>query len=201
MEAVKDYRLRRWALLLILILGAGGTLAQAASTTDPVLAHGAADGSAPAWAVAVDTPAGWTRDCCTYARAIGVAAVLYQGEWTGKPQRVMVLNVWPRKLPTLAAEVQADRQRYRQRDPAGKAGSFPLRNPHMPCVATLYQGSDRVDDVVVFCEPDAASGVRLSWSMAMDADDTTRRALLDHFMQVAVNSRYLRYLSAPAHGA
>ena len=157
---------------------------------DDVLARGARDGKAPAWAIAVDSPPGWTRDCCTYARAIGVNAVLYQGQWSGKPQRVMVLNVWPRQLPGVAAEVQADRKRYLDLDPAGKTGSFAVRHPGMACEASVYQGSDHVDDVLVFCDPGRASGIRLSWSMAFDHGDPARRALLDAFMQVVMASRY-----------
>jgi len=78
--------------------------------------------------------AGWNKDCCTYAKAIGVNLVLYQGEWTGKPERVMVLNVWPAKLPTLAAEVDEDRQHYLQSDTHGKAEAFAVTNPrdHLP---------------------------------------------------------------------
>ena len=178
---------------LLLVLCAFAALAQAAGGDDDVLARGARDGNAPAWAIAVATPAGWTRDCCTYARAIGVDAVLYQGEWSGKPQRVMVLNVWPRKLPTLAAEVQADRKRYLQHDPAGKTSAFAVRQPAMPCEASVYQGSDRIDDVLVFCDPGKASGVRLSWSMTMNDNDPQRRALLDDFMQVVVATRYAPY--------
>ena len=41
----------------------------------------------------------------------------------------------------------------------------------MPCEASVYQGSDHVDDVLVFCDPGQASGVRLSWSMTFDAAD------------------------------
>ncbi len=159
---------------------------------DDVLARGARDGNAPAWAIAVASPPGWTRDCCTYAQAIGVNAVLYQGQWSGKPQRVMVLNVWPRTLPSLAAEVQADRKRYLELDPAGKASSFSVRHPGMPCEASVYEGSDHVDDVLVFCDPGQASGIRYSWSMAFDAGDPTRRALLDDFMRVVMASHYQR---------
>lgn len=184
---------------LALVLCAFATLAQAAGKDDDVLARGARDGNAPAWAISVATPAGWTRDCCTYARAIGVNAVLYQGEWSGKPQRVMVLNVWPRQLPTLAGEVQADRKRYLQHDPAGKVSGFAVWHPTMPCEASVYQGSDRIDDVLVFCDPGAASGVRLSWSMAFDDADPSRRALLDDFMRVVVASRWAKD-AAPAHG-
>jgi hypothetical protein len=186
--------------LLALVLGAFVAPARAAAAPDRVLARGARDGQAPAWAVAVDTPPGWTRDCCTYARAIGVDAVLYQGEWSGKPQRVMVLNVWPRKLATLAAEVQADRTRYLQRDPAAKVTSFPVSHRAMPCTATVYQGTDRLDDVVVFCEPEPASGIRLSWSMSFDDGDPARRALLDDFMRVVEASRYVRGAAVPAQG-
>lgn len=182
---------RRVALLLALCaLVAPGWASEAPA--DGVLAHGARDGNVPAWAIAVDTPAGWTRDCCTYARAIGVDAVLYKGEWSGKPQRVMVLNVWPRKLSTLAAEVQADRKHYLQLDPAAKTGSFPVHHPAMPCEASVYQGTDHIDDVVVFCDPGKASGIRLSWSMTFDDGDASRRPLLDAFMRVVVASRYRR---------
>jgi hypothetical protein len=187
---------------LALVLCAFATLAQAADRGDDVLARGARDGNAPAWAISVATPAGWTRDCCTYARAIGVNAVLYQGEWSGKPQRVMVLNVWPRKLATLADEVQAGRKRYLQHDPAGKTATFAVRHRAMPCEASVYQGSDHIDDVLVFCDPGAASGVRLSWSMTIDANDATRRALLDDFMQVVVATRWTKDAKAPpAHGS
>ena len=85
-----------------------------------MLASGKADGDVPAWTIDAAPPAGWTADCCTYARAIGVDAVLYQGEWTGKPNRVMVLNVWPAKLASLDDELQADAKRYHQLDPAGQ---------------------------------------------------------------------------------
>jgi hypothetical protein len=176
-------------------------LAHAAAPADNVLAHGARDGDAPAWAIAVTTPAGWTRDCCIYAHAIGVDAVLYQGEWSGKPQRVMVLNVSPRKLPTLAAEVQADRKRYLQHDPSGKVSGFVVRQRNMPCEASVYQGSDHVDDVVAFCDPGQLSGIRLSWSMAFDDADPSRRALLDDFMQVVVATRWMQDVAAlPVHG-
>jgi hypothetical protein len=188
-------------VLWVLALCGVVALAQAATSTDSVLARGVRDGAVPAWSISVATPSGWTRDCCTYARAIGVDAVLYQGEWSGKPQRVMVLNVSPRKLPTLAAEVQADRKRYLQHDPSGKVSDVVVRNPTMPCEASVYQGSDRVNDVVVFCDPGLASGVRLSWSMAFDAADPSRRALLDDFMRVVVATHYAPDAGAsPSHG-
>lgn len=180
------------------VLLAGALALPASATGNDVLAHGVRDGNAPAWAVAVASPPGWTRDCCLYARAIGVDAVLYQGEWTGKPERVMVLNVWPRKLATLDAELAADRKRYLQRDPAGKATAITVHNAAMPCQGVVYAGSDHIDDVVVFCDPGAASGVRLSWSMSFASGDATKRALLDDFMRVARGSRYERYVAPKA---
>nr|WP_225562751.1 hypothetical protein [Rhodanobacter sp. DHG33] len=164
-----------------------------------MLAHGARDGDAPAWAIAVASPPGWTRDCCMYAKAIGVDAVLYQGEWTGKPERVMVLNTWSRKLATLADEVAADRKQYLQRDARGKATDLRIDNPHMPCAGVLYQGGDRIDDVVVFCDPGQASGIRLSWSMSFADGDAAQKALLEAFMQVATNARYERYVEPKKH--
>jgi hypothetical protein len=68
----------------------------------------------------------------------------------------------------------------------------------MPCEATVYQGSDHVDDVVVFCDPGMDSGVRLSWSMTFDDADPMRRSLLDDFMQVVVASRYQRDVASSA---
>lgn len=176
-------------------------LAYASNGAESVLAHGAADGDQPAWAITVDSPPGWTRDCCTYAKAIGVNAVLYRGAWSGNPQRVMVLNVWPRKLPTLTAEIQADRKHYLQADPAAKVTAIAIRHPYMPCQATLYQGTDHVDDIVVFCEPAKASGIRWSWSMTLDEGDTSRRPLLDAFMHVVMTSRYASGATPPVHDA
>jgi hypothetical protein len=98
--------------------------------------------------------------------------------------------VTARKLPTLTAEVQADRKRYLQHDPTGKVSDVVVRNPTMPCEASVYQGSDHVDDVVVFCDPGQASGIRLSWSMAFDNADPSRRSLLDDFMHVVVATHY-----------
>ena len=188
---------RTWMMLALLFFA--GTAA-AATPADDTLARGARDGAAPAWSITAATPAGWTRDCCMYARAIGVDAVLYQGEWSGKPQRVMVLNVWPQKLPTMAAEIEADHKRYLQLDPAGKVSSFAVRHRTMSCEATVYQGSDHIDDVLVFCDPGKASGIRLSWSMTVNDNDPQRRALLGDFMQVVVASRYHRDHEAHAAG-
>lgn len=183
------WRSRAWLAFALASL-APLAMAVAAAGERPVAAHGARDGAIPAWTIATLAPDGWTADCCTYAAAIGVNFVLYQGEWTGKPQRVMVLNVWPAKLPSLQAEVQADRKRYRERDPAGKIDDLVLRHRGMACSGTVYGGSDQIDDVVVFCDPGAASGIRLSWSLSFNADDGGKRALLDAFMRVVVASRY-----------
>lgn len=195
---------RAWLLLVLCAFGVSAwagdaPIAAAGPGANPgnVLAHGARDGKVPAWAIAVDTPAGWTRDCCTYARAIGVDAVLYRGEWTGNPQRVMVLNVWPSKLPTLQAELDADRKHYLQRDPTAKTRSFPVPHAAMPCQATVYEGSDHVDDVVAFCDPGKASGVRLSWSMSFNDGDPQQRALLGDFMRVVVASHSQHYVAPP----
>ena len=83
----------------------------------------------------------------------------------------MVLNVWPAKLATLDAERKADRARYLQLDPAGKVSDIPAIAAPMPCAANVYEGSDHIDDVVVFCDPGKASGIRLSWSMTLAAND------------------------------
>lgn len=180
--------MRRSWLLAGLLCCAGSLLA--ASPDPAAQAHGPADGTAPAWTIATTAPAGWTKDCCTYASAIGVNYVLYQGVWTGKPERVMVLNVWPSKLPTLDAELQDDRVHYLQRDPNGKVDTFAVDNRHMSCRGVLYTGTDHVDDVIVFCDPGKAAGIRYSWSMAIAADDPQRQSLLDKFKQVAERSSY-----------
>ena len=183
----------RW-LLASLLFGAGTIMAaQPADTT--VEAHGPADGAVPAWSITTTAPTGWTRDCCTYASAIGVNFVLYQGEWTGKPDRVMVLNVWPSKLDSLDAELQDDRKHYLQTDPAGKSNPFPVHNAHMPCSGVLYSGTDHIDDVVVFCDPGKVAGVRYSWSMTIAATDPARQSLLDAFRRVVEQSSYAKYVA------
>jgi hypothetical protein len=181
-EAVRSILLA--ALLLL--------AAAQAHAGEPIVASGAHDGAAPAWTITGKAPDGWTADCCTYARAIGVAAVVYRGEWTGEPQRVMVLNVWPARLPTLEAELAADRTRYHQRDPAGRNTTVAIAQPHMRCLANVYEGSDHIDDMVVFCDPGKASGVRLSWSMTLAANEPQRRPLLDALLHVVAGTDYRR---------
>lgn len=189
-------------VLLALLLGATAAQATspgtaAAASASMVSASGAPDGRAPGWTIRSTAPSGWTADCCTYARAIGVDFVLYQGDWTGEPNRVMVLNVWPRELPSLAAEQQADTKHFLARDPAARVGSFPVRHRSMACLANVFQGTDHVDDVVVFCDPGKASGIRLSWSVSFADRDPRRAALLDAFMQVVIATRYQRGAGAP----
>jgi hypothetical protein len=190
----------RWlgALLVVLLTvpptqatNAGGSIADKTVTV-----HGQPDGKIPGWGIATILPAGWTADCCQYAKAIGVDEVLYKGDWTGEPDRVMVLNVWPAVLPTLTAEWQADRTHYLKRDPLAKVAAFALGHPLMPCHALLYQGTDHIDDVVVFCDPGKASGVRLSWSMSVRADDTQRAQVLALFRRVVEKSAWMKFQEA-----
>ncbi|AND69907.1 hypothetical protein ATSB10_24530 [Dyella thiooxydans] len=185
--------MRRWWLVLAVAL----LLAGPALAGEPVVASGQADGATAAWTLMARTPDGWTADCCTYARAIGVDAVVYRGEWSGEPQRVMVLNAWPAKLPSLDAELAADRSGYLHRDPTGRALSLPIAHPSMHCAANVYEGSDRVDDMVVFCDPGKASGIRFSWSMTLAADDGQRRALLDELLAVVRSTVYRRGATQP----
>ncbi|MEI7035572.1 hypothetical protein [Fulvimonas yonginensis] len=181
------------ALLLATAVGAGAAEAPPGEVT----VQGGPDGGVPGWVLHARAPSGWTADCCAYARAIGVNLVMYQGEWSGEPDRVMVLNVWPRELPSLDAELDADRKRYLQRDPAARVGRFPVRHRGMACEAQVFEGSDGIDDAVVFCEPGRAAGVRLSWSVSFHDADPRRAALLADFMQVVVGTRYRRGTRAP----
>jgi hypothetical protein len=173
--------------------GLPGPAAAPAVEAKTVTVSGKADESVPGWSIVTTLPTGWTGDCCQYARAIGVNLVLYQGDWTGKPDRVMVLNVWPRKLPTLKAEWQADQANYLKKDPRAKVGEFPLGATSMTCHGVLYQGTDHVDDAVVFCDPGKATGIRLSWSMTVAANDAQRASAIALFQQVIASSRYTKY--------
>lgn len=183
---------RLWLALLL------GTFATFACANDAsVMVYGKSEDNAPGWSIMTSLPSGWNKDCCTYAATIGANLVLYQGAWTGKPERVMVLNVWPAKLPTLDAELQDDRQHYLGSDPHGRANAFPLANPRaIACQGVLYQGSDHIDDVVVFCDPGKRSGIRYSWSMTVSAADPNRQALIDRFKQVVQDSVYMPYVAA-----
>ncbi|HEX7816626.1 hypothetical protein [Dyella sp.] len=170
-----------------------------------VMVYGKPDGDVPGWAINTIAPAGWTADCCQYARAIGVNLVIYRGDWTGEPDRVMVLNVWPRKLPTLQAEWDADRKKYLERDPAAKVEPFPIKaNPQsgVSCSGGLYHGSDHVDDVVVFCDPGKTTGIRLSWSMTLSTPGGDRDQVLALFRKVVEQSFYMKYKdSRDNHGS
>jgi hypothetical protein len=186
---------RGLAMCAGMLMVAGAAMAAAPADTS-VQAQGAADGNVPAWTISTAAPTGWTRDCCTYAKAIGVNYVLYQGEWTGKPERVMVLNVWPSKLATLDDELNDDRKHYLQNDPKGSATAFTVSNPHMACRGVLYAGSDHLDDVVVFCDPGKQAAIRYSWSMTVAAADPTRAQLLDAFKHVVERSSYATFAAS-----
>ncbi|WP_158880337.1 hypothetical protein [Rhodanobacter sp. L36] len=180
--------------------------AMAATPGKPASVSAPRDGITPGWKVSTSAPSGWTADCCTYAKAIGVNFVIYQGEWTGEPNRVMVLNVWPRKLPSLTAEWQADQKHYLQHDPLAKVVTVALPHTPMPCHGLLYQGTDHIDDIVVFCDPGKRSGVRLSWSMTVAANDPRRQEVTALFQQVVEASSYqalpdkpVATAPAPAH--
>jgi hypothetical protein len=186
-EAVS--RCRGFLLLVALALA---PIAGAKDAPRDAIARGKPDGKVPGWVIQTKAPVGWTADCCMYARAVGVNLVIYRGEWTGEPIGVMVLNVWPRKLPSLEAELDADRKHYLQLDPLAQVARFPVRHRGMPCEALVFKGSDRVDDAVVFCDPGKASGIRLSWSLSFHDADPQRGALLDEFMRVVVGTTYRR---------
>lgn len=182
--------MKRGCWVFVLLLLSFALQAAGAANDKAVLVSGKADGDVPAWAIHTVLPEGWTQDCCVYASAIGVNEVLYKGEWTGEPDRVMVLNVWPSKLSSLEAEVQDDRHRYLDRDPGGKAGVFALDNKALACRGVVYEGTDHKDDVVVFCDPGLAAGIRFSWSMTLAHDDKDKDPLLALFRQVVEQSRY-----------
>ncbi len=188
--------MRRWKMLLAVAMLATVTCANAAAPTKTE-AHGAPDRDIPGWTISSAVPTGWTGDCCLYAKAIGVDYVVYKGDWSGDPDRVMVLNVWPRKLATLDDEWQADRKQYLQRDPAAKNTTFVIDNPvGMQCHGLLYEGTDHVDDVVVFCDPGPNTGIRLSWSVTIKANDPLRTETLSLFKQVVQQSAYSHYVPA-----
>lgn len=191
----------RW-LVFALVLAMVAVSAQAQTRPLPfantfnVTATGKPDGHVPGWSIATTAPAGWTADCCKYAQAIGVNLVLYQGDWTGNPEQVMVLNVWPRKLPTLEAEWTADQTHYLKGDPRASVAAFSVSSKTLNCHGVQYQGTDHIDDLVVFCEPAKASGIRLSWSMTVAANDPKRPALTATFKQVVEASVYVKQPSS-----
>jgi len=185
--------------LLLFLLGLLATTSHAAGIDKGqgkdrgVMVYGKADRDVPGWAIQTDLPDGWTGDCCMYAKAIGVNFVMYKGDWTGDPERVVVLNVWPSKLSSLEAELQDDRHHYLDRDPKAKVDALAIHNKGMTCRGVHYQGTDRKDDLVVFCDPGLAAGIRLSWSMTLVHDDPQMADLSAMFQRVAAQSKYLRY--------
>jgi len=189
MEAV----MRRWWVLLVLAFVSMAGHAGGVDNDAGVLVFGKADGEVPGWSILTDRPDGWTQDCCMYAKAIGVNLVMYQGDWTGDPERVMVLNVWPSKLSSLEAELQDDRHHYLARDPAAKVDALAIDNKLMACRGVHFEGTDHKDDLVVFCDPGLATGIRLSWSMTLVHDDPKKAELMAAFQRVVEHSKYLRY--------
>ena len=198
------HRKRTWFVLALLVAAAVQATDRPGATADSaeVVAQGKADGVAAGWSIHTRQPAGWTQDCCQYAKAIGVDLVLYQGEWTGEPNRVMVLNAWPTKLATLDDEWKDDQKHYLQRDPTAKIEPLPLPGAKTRCRGFVYHGGDHVDDAVVFCDPGKPAGIRFSWSLAIAANDPTRQQLLAQFAQVVEASHCTPQSAATApHGA
>ena len=180
--------------LCFCLLIAFAACAAEADKNPGVLVYGGGDSEISGWAISTDLPAGWKPDCCTQAKAIGVNLVLYQGEWTGNPERVMLLNIWTAKAPTLDADFQNDRKQYLVSYPTAKETAFPIANAYkLACLGSIYQKDDHEDDVVVFCEPDKASGIRLSWSMLIAENDPERQEVLAAFKQVVEQSMYMKY--------
>lgn len=185
--------MKRWLVLLVLAFVSLVGHASGVDKDQGVLVYGKADQDVPGWSILTDLPDGWTRDCCMYAKAIGVSLVMYQGEWTGDPERVMVLNVWPSKLSSLEAELQDDRHHYLGRDPSAKIDALVVENKAMACRGVHFEGTDHKDDLVVFCDPGLATGIRLSWSMTLAHDDPKKAELIATFQRVVEQSKYLRY--------
>lgn len=177
------------------------TLSAGASESEARLeVHG--DGEAnkgmPPWSILAPKPDGWKIDCCDHAKALRTNLVMYQGEWTGKPDRVMVLVVWPSESNSLESSLQADREGYLKDNPAGKIEAFPVTNPNgMACQGVLYEGrkhNEDLDDAVVFCEPDnKASGLQLSWAVTIAKNDPAREQVLTSFKHVVEGSAYAAY--------
>jgi hypothetical protein len=191
----------RRRLFAAALLGLASLSLASAADTVPAQAHGVADGTVPAWTIRTQAPAGWTQDNDNVARWIGAPLTLYQGKWDGKPERVIVLNVWPRQLPSLTDEWGADQKQVLQRDPKAVIAPLALGKTALNCRGFVYHGSDQIDDALAFCEPDAASGIRLSWSMAVATGDPAHAQLLAHFLRVVEASRYARDPTPPAKAA
>ena len=196
--ARRVFRLCSIGLLLLGVLFAGAAVA-----TTPeghtVIAYGRAGKHLPGWGLVSSLPAGWTADCCDHARWVGVPLVLYRGDWTGKPEGVIVLNVWLAGSKALHADVVEDRGKYLKRD--AKATITPLKfgTPKgMACHGLMYRGSDRVDDAVVFCDPGKRTGIHYSWSNSVDQADPARAQLLHAFRQVVADTIYMRYTPGKA---
>jgi hypothetical protein len=170
-----------------------------AAAAGGVIVYGqAGGGTGRGWAISASVPAGWVADCCNHAKAIGVNLALFQGPWTGKPDGVILLTVWPVKRPTLQADMDADLAHYRKTHPAVITEPLAVSNSRMTCqgVFYLYHASGHADDVAAFCDPGTATGIRLSWSMSVASNDPRREALLTAFRQVVGDARYMELIDA-----
>ncbi|GAB3024560.1 MULTISPECIES: hypothetical protein [Oleiagrimonas] len=183
-----------------LLLGLCAVSAQAAPASGKsAVAYGRAGDKWPGWSIVTDVPSGWTADCCDHARWVGVPMVIYRGDWTGKPEGVMVLNVWLSHGQTLEQDLDKDRDEYRRRDPKATIAALSMPTPRgVTCSGVRYHGSDGVEDAVMFCDPGQRTGIHYSWSISIGEKNPQRAATLNAFAQVVAHSRYLRY--DPASG-
>jgi len=185
--------MKRLLMFVLIAMASFAAHAADAGKDQGVMVFGKTDGDVLGWSVLTDLPEGWTKDCCLYAKAIGVNLVMYQGDWTGKPERVMVLNVWPSKLSSLEAELQDDRHHYLDRDAKAKVSELHVDNKFMTCRGMHFEGTDHEDDLVVFCDPGLATGIRFSWSMTVAHDDPQMATLAASFQRVVEQSKYMKY--------
>jgi len=185
--------MKRLLMFVLIAMASFAAHAADAGKDQGVMVFGKTDGDVLGWSVLTDLPEGWTKDCCLYAKAIGVNLVMYQGDWTGKPERVMVLNVWPSKLSSLEAELQDDRHHYLDRDAKAKVSELHVDNKSMTCRGMHFEGTDHEDDLVVFCDPGLATGIRFSWSMTVAHDDPQMATLAASFQRVVEQSKYMKY--------
>ena len=162
-----------------------------------VYGNGRADHAMPPWSITAPKPDGWTADCCGYAKNLHVNLVMYAGQWTGKPERVMILTTWPANAQLLDDVLKSDQEDYLKKNPAGKVVPFPIANKGgLTCRGQMYAGLEgKLDDFVVFCQPqDKSSGLQLSWSMQLAGDDPSRQQILAWFKQVVEGSSYAPYV-------
>jgi len=144
------------------------------------------------WAFWVSAPPGWKFDCCDIAKRHNANLLVFREGWDGSdPEGAMVLTVWPKKLASAEAELEAGAKDYEARFPGMKTQAFSAQAKDATCRSVVYV-ADQFRDYVVFCEPGTDWHYRFGWSLLLNGAHADQSKIEAAFRQVISSTTPMR---------